>query len=80
MQVEKTASAEGLAVLGFYHSHPDHPARPSEYDRQHAWPYYSYLIVAIAKGKAADMTSWQLIEVTEQYKPEEIAIKEEKSQ
>jgi proteasome lid subunit RPN8/RPN11 len=75
MQVEKTASAEGLAVLGFYHSHPDHPARPSEYDRQHAWPYYSYLIVAIAKGKPGDMTSWQLVESTEQYKSEEIVIK-----
>ncbi len=36
-------------VLGFYHSHPDHPARPSEYDRAHAWPFYSYVIVAIAK-------------------------------
>ena len=42
-----TAPAEaGLTVLGFYHSHPDHPARPSETDRRHAWPYYSYVIVA----------------------------------
>ena len=60
MKLEKTASAAGLAVLGFYHSHPDRPARPSEYDRLHAWPYYSYVIVAIVKGQPAAMTSWRL--------------------
>ena len=42
----------GELVLGFYHSHPDHPARPSEYDREHAWPFYSYVIVAIEQGRA----------------------------
>ena len=47
MRLEKMAGEAGLSVLGFYHSHPDHPARPSEYDRQHAWPFYSYTIVAI---------------------------------
>ncbi len=59
---EKSASKTGSAVLGFYHSHPDHPARPSEYDREHAWEYYSYVIVAIAgpKPKAVAMTSWLL--------------------
>ena len=54
MKAEKEAEAEGKVVLGFYHSHPDHPARPSEYDREHAWPFYSYVIVAIAKGTPAD--------------------------
>jgi len=54
-------------VLGYYHSHPDHPARPSEYDREHAWPFYSYVIVAIAKGKAVDLTSWVLNDVTEKF-------------
>ncbi|MFQ3611563.1 MAG: M67 family metallopeptidase, partial [Fimbriimonadales bacterium] len=46
LMVERTASREGLLLLGFYHSHPDHPAIPSEYDRQHALPYYSYVIVS----------------------------------
>jgi len=59
-------------VLGFYHSHPDHPARPSETDRASAWPFYSYVIVSIAKRQPVDMTSWQLDESTEQFKPEEI--------
>jgi proteasome lid subunit RPN8/RPN11 len=66
-QVEKEAGGRGMLVLGFYHSHPDHPARPSEYDRQHAWPFYSYVIIAIEKGKAAAMTSWLLDEQTEQF-------------
>jgi proteasome lid subunit RPN8/RPN11 len=62
MRAEKTAAAEGLAVIGFYHSHPDHPARPSETDRAAAWPYYSYVIVSIAKREPIDMTSWLLDE------------------
>jgi thiosulfate/3-mercaptopyruvate sulfurtransferase len=72
IQLEKRAADAGLAVLGFYHSHPDHPARPSETDRQNAWPYYSYVIVSIAKREPVDLTSWQLDESTEQFKPEKI--------
>lgn len=72
MRVEKQASDEKMSVLGFYHSHPDHPARPSEYDRTHGWPFYSYVIIAITKGKPADLTSWQLDDVTEQFRSEEI--------
>jgi len=60
LQAEREAEAAGMAVLGFYHSHPDHPARPSDYDRDHGWPYYSYVIVSIMSGKPADMTSWVL--------------------
>jgi proteasome lid subunit RPN8/RPN11 len=67
LKAERAADAEGKAVLGFYHSHPDHPARPSEYDREHAWPFYSYVIVAIARGRPADMTSWVLDDKTNQF-------------
>jgi len=72
MKLEKTASAAGLAVLGFYHSHPDVAARPSEYDRSNAWPFYSYVIVSIAKGKPVELTNWRLDEASEQFKSEEI--------
>src|SRR5437016_2799619 len=48
--VERDARAAGLKVLGFYHSHPDHPAEPSEYDREWAWPWYSYIIVSVRNG------------------------------
>ena len=47
-------------MLGIYHSHPDDPARPSEYDRDHAWPWYSYLILAVGRGAAGDLNAWQL--------------------
>ena len=72
MAAEKSAARERLLVLGFYHSHPDHPARPSEYDRQHGWPFYSYVIVAIAKRQPGAMTSWVLNEVTEQFEEQRI--------
>jgi proteasome lid subunit RPN8/RPN11 len=72
MRAEKAASADGQAVLGFYHSHPDHPARPSETDRQYGWPFYSYVIVSVGQGKAAEMTSWVLQEETESFARQEI--------
>ena len=59
-RVEGEAARLGFDLLGFYHSHPDHPARPSEYDREHALPWHSYVIVAGAAGRAGDTTSWVL--------------------
>ena len=69
---ERAADLQGLQVVGWYHSHPDHPARPSDFDRQHAWPFYSYVIVSIAKGEPVDMTSWQLQETSETFAREDI--------
>ena len=57
---ERRASELGVELLGFYHSHPDHPARPSQYDLDHAWPTFAYIIVAVAAGSAGDMTVWYL--------------------
>jgi proteasome lid subunit RPN8/RPN11 len=57
---EGRAAELGGDLLGFYHSHPDHPARPSQYDLDHAWPTFAYVIVAVAAGAAADMTVWYL--------------------
>ena len=74
MNAEKSAGERNELVLGFYHSHPDHPARPSEYDREHAWPFYSYVIVAVEKGETAAMTSWQLDEETEKFEVQSVAI------
>lgn len=51
-----------LEVLGYYHSHPDHPSAPSEFDSAHAWPWYSYIIVRVDHGRAAELTSWVLEE------------------
>jgi proteasome lid subunit RPN8/RPN11 len=61
-QAEKQAREAGGELLGFYHSHPDHPARPSQYDLDHAWPFFSYIIVSVRAGAPEDMTSWRLRE------------------
>ena len=47
-------------IVGYYHSHPDHPAAPSAFDAEHAWPWYSYLIVRVDRGRGAELTSWVL--------------------
>ncbi len=57
---ERRASEVGAGLLGFYHSHPDHPARPSQYDLDHAWPTFAYVIVTVKAGSAGDMTVWYL--------------------
>ncbi|PYR56461.1 MAG: hypothetical protein DMF91_21875 [Acidobacteria bacterium] len=59
---ERRASELGGELLGFYHSHPDHPARPSQYDLDHAWPTFAYVIVSVASGAARDITVWWLKE------------------
>lgn len=61
-RLERDSRAQGVKILGFYHSHPDHPARPSEYDREWAWPWYSYIILSVQGGKPAQMTCWNLNE------------------
>lgn len=73
---DKKARERGLDVIGWYHSHPDHPARPSQYDRDHAWPWYSYVIVSVQSGAAADMTSWRLSDDRREFSPEGIAIRQ----
>jgi proteasome lid subunit RPN8/RPN11 len=77
---EKAAREKKLDVVGWYHSHPDHPARPSQYDREHAWPWYSYVIVSVAGGKPAEMTSWRLNDDRSEYASEEIAIRDHATQ
>jgi proteasome lid subunit RPN8/RPN11 len=59
-EAERRATEAGGELLGFYHSHPDHPARPSQYDLDHAWPFFSYIIVSVRAGVPEDMTSWRL--------------------
>src|ERR1041385_1880579 len=61
-EAERRAAELGGELLGFYHSHPDHPARPSQYDLDHAWPTFAYIIVSVMAGQPADMTVWFLKE------------------
>ena|SRR5215472_3660077 len=75
LQAEKAAQQQSLDVVGWYHSHPDHPARPSQFDREHAWPWYSYIIVSVMAGTPAEMTSWRLNDDRQDYSPELIEIR-----
>jgi proteasome lid subunit RPN8/RPN11 len=72
LRVEKGARARGLEVLGYYHSHPDHPAQPSIYDREHAWPWYSYVIISVDGGGPKGLTCWVLSEDRTQFHPEKV--------
>jgi proteasome lid subunit RPN8/RPN11 len=74
LRIEKDARARGLEVLGYYHSHPDHPARPSIYDREHAWPWYSYVIISVEQGVPGNLTSWVLAEDRLAFRAEEVEI------
>ena len=60
LEAEREAREVGLDVVGFFHSHPDHPAAPSAFDLEHAWPYYVYLIVSIERGRVTDTRAWRL--------------------
>lgn len=59
-RIERQLESEGLDVIGFYHSHPDHPAVPSTFDRDHSWPWYTYVILAIRSGEFVAARAWQL--------------------
>ena len=74
LDAEKAARRQGLEVVGWYHSHPDHPARPSQYDRDHAWPWYSYIIVSVANRIPEEMTSWRLTDDRTEFELEEICL------
>jgi len=72
IRVEELASEMSPALLGFYHSHPDHPAAPSAYDREHAFPFFHYLVCAVADGRPGDVTAWVLSEETGEFVREPI--------
>ncbi len=74
LAAERRASELGAGLLGFYHSHPDHPARPSRYDLEHAWPGFAYVIVAVDGGEPAALTAWRLREDRSAFDEETVAV------
>ena len=62
LAADRAAEAEGLEIVGIWHTHPDHPARPSEADQLGAWGGWSYLILSITAGRAAELRAWRLVE------------------
>jgi len=73
-RLEQEVRAAGLEIVGYYHSHPDHPAAPSRFDADHAWPWYSYLIVRVDNGRGAEMASWVLDDARPVMHPEPLDV------
>ena len=71
---ESEASRLGLEVLGVFHSHPDHPNLPSDFDRDWAWPVFTYLITSVWSGKAGESRAWRLVEDRSGFAEEPVAI------
>src|SRR6476646_10883624 len=70
LQAERDARRSGREILGFYHSHPAVTARPSQYDLEHAWPVYSFLIMSVQRGQTREMHSWELLEDRSRFEEE----------
>jgi proteasome lid subunit RPN8/RPN11 len=71
---ELEAERLGMEVVGVFHSHPDHPSQPSEFDREWAMPWFSYIITSVENGRAASTRSWQLVEDRSRFEPETLII------
>jgi proteasome lid subunit RPN8/RPN11 len=74
LNAELTADRLGLGLIGVFHSHPDSPNNPSEYDRDWAQPFFSYIITSVQSGKAVESRSWRLTEDRTRFEDEEIEI------
>ncbi len=74
LKAELAAEKLGLSLIGVFHSHPDHPNRPSEFDREWAQPFFSYIITSVQSGKAVESRSWRLIEDRTKFEEEEIKV------
>ncbi len=77
---EQQAARLGLDVIGVFHSHPDHPNRPSVFDREWALPWFSYVITAVEAGRAVESRSWQLNDDRSEFVEEEIYLKEKEEE
>lgn len=74
MKAEVEADRLGLSLVGIFHSHPDHPNQPSEFDREWAQPYFSYVITSVRSGKALESRSWRLVEDRSEFQEERITL------
>lgn len=72
-EIQKSSRERNLNIIGIFHSHPDYPAKPSEFDCKFAWQEYSYIIVSVAKGKADEIKSW-ILDDSHQFQQEEVRI------
>ena len=74
LAIERRLEGTPRSVVGFYHSHPDHPARPSEFDRDHAWPWYTYVVLSVTKDAVPAAGAFELDEASAEFWPVELAV------
>ncbi len=77
LNAEITADRLELSLIGVFHSHPDHPNRPSEFDREWAQPFFSYIITSVNQGHAVESRSWRLLDNRSNFEEEIIAVQNE---
>jgi len=77
LKAQQSLSEGDEDIVGVYHSHPDHPSRPSEFDRDHAWPGWSYMIGSVMNGKMSSLQSWELDDSAGRFDEEPIEVQEE---
>ena len=78
IQAESEATKAGLDMIGIYHSHPDHPNVPSEFDREYALPWYVYFITSVEDGTAIDTRCWRLLDDRSGFEENLIEVKQGK--
>ena len=76
MQADEEARRLRLELIGFYHSHPDAPAHPSSFDREYAWPWYTYLVLSVQRGKPGDICAWSLSDGRSAFSRDQLTIVE----
>lgn len=77
LRAEQELAGTGRDIVGVYHSHPDHPSRPSEFDRDHAWPGWSYMIGSVMNGQVRSVRSWELDDSAGRFDEEPLEVEEE---
>lgn len=65
---ERRIEGTGLVLVGFYHSHPDHPARPSQFDQDHAWPWYTYLVIGVTGSGTGETRVFELDSISSEFR------------
>ncbi|MCB9435520.1 MAG: M67 family metallopeptidase [Anaerolineales bacterium] len=75
-RIEDEADTRGLTLVGYFHSHPNSPAVPSEFDRVHAWPHFAYLIVSVQNSHAVETRLWELVDDRSRFNEANLTIKE----
>lgn len=74
LRVQKDAESRGLEIIGFAHSHPDHPAMPSRFDADHGWPFYSYVVASVQHGQLTAARAWRLDDVSKSFNEEPLEL------